>query len=36
MISHARRLFGTDGIRGTANTDPMTAGWRFGWDRRRG
>src|SRR6059058_1732475 len=21
-----RRLFGTDGIRGTANTDPMTAG----------
>jgi len=22
----ARRLFGTDGIRGTANTDPMTAG----------
>ncbi len=25
MISHARRLFGTDGIRGTANSDPMTA-----------
>ena len=24
--STARRLFGTDGIRGKANTDPMTAG----------
>ncbi len=24
-MSHARRLFGTDGIRGTANSDPMTA-----------
>ncbi|MBV8704667.1 MAG: phosphoglucosamine mutase [Acetobacteraceae bacterium] len=24
-MSSARRLFGTDGIRGTANTDPMTA-----------
>ena len=26
MTSPSRRLFGTDGIRGTANTDPMTAG----------
>jgi phosphoglucosamine mutase len=25
-MSQARRLFGTDGIRGTANTHPMTAG----------
>ncbi len=25
-MSPKRRLFGTDGIRGTANTDPMTAG----------
>jgi phosphoglucosamine mutase len=25
-MTRARRLFGTDGIRGTANTDPMTAG----------
>lgn len=25
-MSKARRLFGTDGIRGTANSDPMTAG----------
>jgi len=25
-LSKARRLFGTDGIRGTANSDPMTAG----------
>jgi phosphoglucosamine mutase len=25
-MSTNRRLFGTDGIRGTANTDPMTAG----------
>ncbi len=25
-MSSARRLFGTDGIRGKANTDPMTAG----------
>ncbi len=25
-MSSTRRLFGTDGIRGTANTDPMTAG----------
>lgn len=25
-LSKSRRLFGTDGIRGTANTDPMTAG----------
>jgi phosphoglucosamine mutase len=24
-MANARRLFGTDGIRGTANTDPMTA-----------
>jgi phosphoglucosamine mutase len=24
-MTNARRLFGTDGIRGTANTDPMTA-----------
>ncbi len=24
-MTRARRLFGTDGIRGTANTDPMTA-----------
>src|ERR1700704_6468029 len=24
-LDHVRRLFGTDGIRGTANTDPMTA-----------
>ena len=24
-MSSKRRLFGTDGIRGTANTDPMTA-----------
>ena len=23
-MASARRLFGTDGIRGTANTDPMT------------
>jgi phosphoglucosamine mutase len=26
MTTPSRRLFGTDGIRGTANTDPMTAG----------
>jgi phosphoglucosamine mutase len=26
MMSRTRRLFGTDGIRGKANTDPMTAG----------
>ncbi len=26
MNAPSRRLFGTDGIRGTANTDPMTAG----------
>jgi len=25
-MTHIRRLFGTDGIRGKANTDPMTAG----------
>ena len=25
-MTRTRRLFGTDGIRGTANTDPMTAG----------
>ena len=25
-MASSRRLFGTDGIRGTANTDPMTAG----------
>src|SRR5271154_2928541 len=25
-MTKTRRLFGTDGIRGTANTDPMTAG----------
>ena len=25
-MTRGRRLFGTDGIRGTANTDPMTAG----------
>ncbi len=25
-MSKARRLFGTDGVRGTANSDPMTAG----------
>src|SRR5271156_6311689 len=25
-MAPTRRLFGTDGIRGTANTDPMTAG----------
>ena len=24
-MTRARQLFGTDGIRGTANTDPMTA-----------
>ena len=24
-MTRARHLFGTDGIRGTANTDPMTA-----------
>jgi len=25
-MSNGRRLFGTDGIRGKANSDPMTAG----------
>ena len=25
-MTRLRRLFGTDGIRGKANTDPMTAG----------
>ena len=25
-MTNSRRLFGTDGIRGKANTDPMTAG----------
>src|SRR3954470_12416064 len=25
-MTNGRRLFGTDGIRGTANTEPMTAG----------
>ena len=30
----ARKLFGTDGIRGTTNSEPMTAETPFAWGRR--
>ena len=33
-MTNTRRLFGTDGIRGKANTEPMTAGSRCAWARR--